>query len=489
MDIRRSSFALSRWLFLRLLGVVYLLAFLSLAVQIIGLVGARGILPADQYMTAARGWMSAQGVGGLERIRLLPTLCWLGTSDAFLRGLCAAGVALSVLLTLGLGSIAALPVLWVLYLSLSVIGREFMTYQWDALLLETGLLAMFIAPAVWRERPGEAANPPRLAVWLMWWLLFRLMVGSGAVKLTSGDPTWRGLTALTFHYETQPLPTPLAWYASHLPRWFHEMSTASVIAIELFTPWLIVAGRRARLAACALLIGLQALIAATGNYAFFNLLAVSLCVWFVDDRALEKLAALVRVKTPTSSKGDGAGFRRVALAAIVVIPVSLLAFTTSLGVFLPGWRVIVPVAEWLAPFRSINSYGLFAVMTTERDEIVVEGSNDGVTWLAYEFKYKPGDPGRAPPWVAPHQPRLDWQMWFAALDNYRNEAWFRAFCQRLLEGSPDVLALMARNPFGSDPPRYVRGSFYRYHFGDAAERARGQWWERTKIGEYAPVVP
>jgi hypothetical protein len=474
--------------FLRLLGAIYLLAFWSLGTQIAGLVGDRGILPAHVYMAAVRSWAAAQHIG-LERYQLLPTLCWISTSDAFLKGLCYSGAALALLLLAGIAPILVLPILWLEYLSLSVIGRDFLSYQWDALLLETGLLAIGLAPLQWIDRPRRRDGPPRVAIWLMLWLLFRLMLGSGLVKLASGDPTWRGLTALTYHYETQPIPTPAAFYAHQLPVAFQKLSTLATLVIELGTPFLIFGPRRVRLAAFVAFAALQALIAVTGNYAFFNLLAGALCVFMLEDKDTKDGRDVGRA-------ADGV-HRAIALAhralvtalAAIVFPVSAYRFAASVGVLLPGGPLIEPVASFIEPFRSVNSYGLFAVMTTTRPEIIVEGSDDGERWLPYEFRYKPGDVRRRPPLVAPHQPRLDWQMWFAALGSAREATWFESFCQRLLEGSPDVLGLLGRDPFGGRPPRYVRALLYQYHFADGASRRRdGIWWTRELVGEYLPAI-
>ena len=479
------------WIFRRLLGAIYLLAFWSLGTQIAGLVGDRGILPAHVWMTAARTWAASQDIG-LERFHLLPTLCWISTSDAFLKGLCFSGAALSLLLLAGVAPIVVLPILWLEYLSLCVICREFLSYQWDALLLETGLLAIGLAPLRWIDRPRGRDRPPRLAVWLMLWLLFRLILGSGLVKLASGDPTWRGLTALTYHYETQPIPTPVAFYAHQLPVVIQKLSTLATLAIELAAPFLMFGPRPMRIAAFLAMVSLQALIAMTGNYAFFNLLAAALCVF---------LASARDTKDPKDTKqghdvADTLPHRALTLAlrafvialAAIVVPVSAYRFAGSAGLLLPGAAFIEPVASFIEPFRSVNSYGLFAVMTTTRPEIIVEGSDDGERWLAYEFKYKPGDVRRPPPVVAPHQPRLDWQMWFAALGSSREAPWFESFCQRLLEGSPDVLRLLDRDPFGGRPPRYVRALLYQYHFADRATHRRdGSWWTRELIGEYMRV--
>jgi lipase maturation factor 1 len=471
------------WLFGRLLGIVYLVAFWSLARQVVGLIGHDGILPARTYMVGAREWASAEHVG-IDRFRLLPTLCWISTSDAFLEALCAGGAALATLLIAGIAPVVVLPLLWLTYLSLSVVGQDFLSFQWDALLLETGFLAIFIVPAVGRERLRDGADPPRLGVWLLLWLLFRLMVGSGAVKLTSGDPTWRNLTALTFHYETQPIPTPLSWYAHHLPVWWHKASTAAVLGTELLVPLLILGRRRSRTIACVLLVGLQTLIALTGNYAFFNLLAASLCVFLLDDRALARF-----VRAPPV--GATSRLRRGVLIAVAVVtlPASALEFARSLGVDIAGVPPVTAIAAFVSPFRSVNSYGLFAIMTTTRPEIIIEGSDDGARWTRYAFTYKAGDLKRRPPWVAPHQPRLDWQMWFAALGRYETEPWFQNFCVRLLEGSPDVLGLLERNPFPAHPPRYLRAVLHRYRFsGVSARPDAGVWWTDERLGDYSPVL-
>jgi hypothetical protein len=474
----KRTYARATWLFLRLLGLVYLFAFWSLGDQIIGLVGEHGIMPARPYLAGA-----AEALSGFERFWRLPTVAWLNAGDTWLRLYCIVGAALSVLLVTGTLSAVVVPILWFLYLSLSVVCRDFLLYQWDALLLEAGLLAIFVAPISLRERFREPmdADPPRLAVWLLLWLTFRMMVGSGAVKLTSGDPTWRNLTALAFHFETQPIPTPLASYAHHLPLWFLKASTLSVFAIELMTPFLMFGPRRLRALAFTLLVGFQALLALTGNYGFFNLLTAGLCVFLLDDTAW---------RFPRGRVAKTGPLRRAVLVAVAVgtVPVSAVMFAGTLGLRVPGSGVIAPVERHIRPFRSVNAYGLFAVMTTDRFEIIVEGSDDSTIWREYEFAYKVGDVRRRPPWVAPHQPRLDWQMWFAALSQFDDEPWFRAFLIRLLEADPDVLRLLERDPFGGRRPRYIRAVLYRYRWSTGDERRQGIWWTRERLNAYSPIL-
>jgi hypothetical protein len=323
------------------------------------------------------------------------------------------------------------------------------------------------------------------------------------VKLLSRDPAWHNLTALKFHYETQPLPTPLAWYAHHFPAWLQKWSTLGMFAIELIVPFLIFMPRRLRQAACMAFLALQIAIFVTGNYCFFNLLTILLCVSLLDDAAVRRVLSLSRLDqlVPGGFGIRSSGDRKPGPAgrcwpplftmpvALVVLVVSLVEFSGMFRVPVPWPGPILSVYEWLAPFRSFNTYGLFAVMTTSRPEIVIEGSNDGEAWFEYEFKYKPGDVKQRPKFVAPHQPRLDWQMWFAALSDYRHNPWLINFCVHLLRGTPQVLALLGHNPFPSAPPHYIRAVVYDYHFTDTAtRRATGAWWRRERQGEYLPVL-
>jgi predicted DCC family thiol-disulfide oxidoreductase YuxK len=487
--VEQPEYFLTRWIFLRALGAIYLVAFISLWPQISGLIGHDGILPANQFISAVKQQCDAQGVG-VERYRVLPTLCWFDASDTFLNFQCAAGTILSVLLVFGVAPAPCLALLWLLYLSLATIGQDFLGFQWDNLLLETGFLAIFFAPLQLLPKFSRETPPSKIVLWLLRLLLFKLMFSSGCVKLLSGDPTWRNLTALTFHYYTQPLPTWIGWYANQLPLWFQKFSCAAMFAIELGAPWLIFAPRRIRFFGFATLVGLQTLILLTGNYTFFNFLAIALCLLLLDDFVLRKL---LPEKSRRHFEIQKTGLRwpkTVTIPlAVIVISVSLFQIISMFGI---RSNLLWPAAVadgFIAPLRTVNSYGLFAVMTTERREIIVEGSNDRTNWLAYEFKYKPGDLNRRSGFVEPFQPRLDWQMWFAALGDYRQNPWFQNFCLRLLQGSPDVLALLAKNPFPNKPPRFIRAEVFDYYFTSAAERrATGAWWRRESAGEYLPPV-
>jgi lipase maturation factor 1 len=480
-SVEPPTYRLASGLFLRLLGVSYFAAFVSLWVQIDGLVGSRGILPVGRLLDAA-----ASQLGG-ARWDLLPTLSWIDGSDRFLHLLCGGGAFAALLVALGILPALSLLVSWVFYLSLCVAGQEFLQFQWDLLLLETGFLGIFLAP-LRRWRVGASLDGPPLARALLLWLLFRLVFSSGFVKLASHDPTWRNLTALTYHYWTQPLPPWTAWFMSHHPLWFLKFACAMMFAVELGAPFLILAPRRLRLFACAAMVGLQAVIAATGNYAFFNLLAVTLCVLLVDDTAFPRHWREKAATDKEAARGRWPRFVIAPVAAAVVL-VSVVEFAGTLRLRVPWPGFAISIVRAAIPFRSVNQYGLFMVMTTSRPEILLEGSDDGVTWGTYEFKWKPGDVTRRPRFVAPHQPRLDWQMWFAALGTYSENPWFLDLCARLLEGSAPVTHLLATNPFPDAPPRYLRAVLYDYRFTDAATRRQtGAWWQREVKGLYCPVL-
>lgn len=469
-----GRFSFSATVFLRLLALTYLVAFASYWLQLDGLVGPHGLLPAERFFAAVR----AQEGGKVWWE--LPSLCWVFGAGRFLPVLCVAGIIISFLLFVGVAPALCLGLLWAGYLTLVGAGQLFYSFQWDSLLLETTLLAIFLAPWSWLPlwRPVE---PPRLGRWLLWWLLIRLMLLSGAVKLTSGDPVWRNLTALTFHYETQPLPTPIAWFAHQLPPWVQATCCAIMFGIELLAPLLLAAPRRLRHPAALALIGLMLLISLTGNYTFFDFLTIALCVLCLDDAWWSRW---IRPRVTAFVPRSAPRWLPVSFAVCV------FAFTLVQGAARLAGGASLPAAYWKVAqavdgFRSLNSYGLFAVMTTTRPELIIEGSDDGRDWLAYELPHKPGDLARRPDFVAPYQPRLDWQLWFAALEDPRQNPWVLALCEHLLRGTPEVLGLFAHNPFPGHPPRFIRVIRYEYHFTAPAERAaNGHWWRRTPLDYY-----
>ena len=467
-----ETYRVSTWLFLRALGAIYLIAFASFGVQAAGLIGSSGILPVAEFLRSAREYFRTAAYWNI------PTLFWLNASNAGVKTDWIAGICLSVLLLLGVNWRPIRLALFLLYLSIVTAGQVFMTYQWDALLLEAGFLAIFL---------GSSS----VIIRLFRWLLCRFIFLSGAVKLLSGDPSWRSFTALPVHYQTQPLPTSLAWYVYQLPTWFHRASVGFLFFVELVVPFLVLAPRRIRIFAAMAITVLQVLIFLTGNYAFFNILTLSLCLFLLDDLVLGRLLPKkVFDRIPATVTEDRRPHIHNALYGCFAGFVLFVSGFQMVSMFSGlHWRPADAVIRAISPFEIINTYGLFAVMTTSRPEIIIEGSNDGVTWLAYEFKYKPGDLARPPTWVEPHQPRLDWQMWFAALGDYRSDPWIIQFMARLLEGSRDVLQLLGRNPFPDAPPHYIRAMLYEYRFATPAEKkSTGDWWHKELRGVYVPAI-
>ena len=507
-DVRPPTYFWARRWFLRALGMIYLIAFVSLWVQVDGLIGSDGVSPLNQLLPAVRAQL------GRDAYALLPTLCWFNSSNAFLHLLCGGGVVLSLLLIFGIAPALSLAALFAFYLSLTIAGQTFLSFQWDVLLLETGFLSIFLAPwrlwpreLMWRPAspaPGTAPPVSRAGLFLLKFLLFKLMLMSGVVKLTSGDDSWgwvnhsfhwSALTALDYHYWSQPLPTVFGWWADKSPEWFKHFSVAFCLGVEIIVPFFIWAPRRPRLIAAGLIIFLQLAIAVTGNYCFFNLLTIALCLLLIDDAAVfrmeQRASPASQELRPPSTKSiiD----RLLMYCAIVVVIVTLpINAWLIFSAFKPRTRpphALATVYEQLEAFRIVNGYGLFRVMTKDRCEIVLEGSAEGVEWLPYEFKWKPGDVKRAPGWCAPHQPRLDWQMWFAALERPQENPWLVGLIVRLLQGSQDVNRLLAYNPFPDKPPRYIRAMFYRYRFTTVSElRQTGAWWKRQELREYLPTV-
>jgi len=500
--IRPKTWHITGFLFLRLLGLTYFFAFASLRPQIVGLVGAHGLSPVAPVLAAIRANY------GLRAYWLVPSIAWLNPSDEALVLYASLGMFFAVLLTLNLvPRLAALACL-MLYLSLGAVGQPFTLFQWDALLVEAGFLALF-------------AGLP----WLNWMyrlLGFRLLFESGLVKWLSGDPNWRNLHALRFHFWTQPLPTPAAWYIAHAPAWLLDSLTALVFLIELAVPFLLFLPRRFRHWGAGLLIGFQVFIAVTGNYAFFNLLTIAILLWAFEDQFFGERVRRVIARSftpPRSPISDlsrdqnsrsarerfsrrpitGRFTRWFAAPSVPGIPgmngvaavVCVFIAVTGIGQVLSmlasqrfGW--LDAVEREISSLELVNSYGLFAVMTTDRPEIIFEGSEDGVEWREYEFPDKPGDLSRPLPLVAPFQPRLDWQLWFAAMGPMSQSPWAGNLAIRLLEGEPSVLRLLNSPPF-AHPPKYLRAILYQYEFTSLEERAAtGHIWTRQRSGVFIP---
>jgi hypothetical protein len=472
---------LTRWLYLRLLGLTALVAIGSFWAQAGGLIGHDGIWPAAQTMEYLRQ--------GHTPFLAAPTLLWISSSDTMLHALGALGVLMSVALAAGVAPRVMLLGLWLVWRSLVTVGGPFLSFQWDILLLETLLLSVPYAPAGLLPRLSAETEPPAWARYLLIWLCVKLTFESGLVKVLGHDPSWiPDLTALSYHWWTQPLPTWTSFVANAMPLWLDQALCFVTLVLELAVPLFAFGPRRARLIAGAGILLLQSGLALAGNYSYFNLLAAVLCIPLLDDAALETLKPRAW-RFPQLSPKPAAmrPWRRRAgwaLVGVVALLGTLVFSHRWMGVGVPApaqW-----VLEQLDGLDVINGYGAFANMTKTRPEIIIEGSADGIEWKPYEFKWKPGRLDARPKWVAPWQPRLDWQMWFAALGECRASPWLLSTQRHLLLGTPRVLALFGDNPFEGAPPKQVRTLLYQYRFAPLGEK--GVWWSRTFERPYCPAL-
>lgn len=469
-----DNYRLTCWLFLRGLALVYFVAFASLAVQIDGLAGPNGLLPFRETLSYAyqeSGWHAWWKI---------PTVFWLDASDTALRFAAYGGCVLAIMLFVGRQPMFALVGMFVLYLSLFHAGDTFLSFQWDTLLMETGFLAIFLV-----------RGPTGLVIFMYHWLLFRFRFMSGFFKLHSDDPSWSGLTTLNYYFETQVLPHAGAWYFHQLPEWMLKGGVLLVFFTELIVPFFIFLPRRFRIAAAIITIAMQILLMATSNHNFVNVLVIILCLFLLDDRIVGRVLP-ARLKTSLTASTPS---HRVGMKAGLGIA-SVLILVTSIATF--AWRTTpVDYPGFLnRTFVIVHTYGLghifhvYPSMQTERQELVVQGSYDGRNWYSYGFKYKPGRLDKRPVFNIPHQPRLDWMMWFIPPQGRKDDYWFRMLLQRLHEGSPQVLDLLEYNPFEQRPPRYLRVLAFDYRFTTPEEREEsGNWWKRRYLGEFPNVRP
>src|SRR6266568_3686182 len=491
---------LPRWIFLRAIGLIYYSAFFSLVFQIRGLIGPRGILPANEYLKAVAERFGHAGYW------YAPTLLWFSSSSRMLTGICWAGMIASALLVLNFWPRGMLAVCFVCFLSFVSAAQDFSAYQSDGMLLEAGFISMFFAPSGWRPEWGEESRPSCASLFLLVWECFRIYFESGMAKILGGDPQWRNFTALDEYYQNGPLPTWIGWYMQHLPHWFHAGTVYATLGMELGLVWMFLMPPRWRIICFFIVTPWQIGVILTANYTFLNYLVLAMGVLLLDDRfALSVLPGIWRQKlvgalSRTRNGNDAhtesslgcihAHWNALKLAASAVMLLWIFYATTAeltwMFVRLP--LPSSPVAA-LEPFRIANQYGLFAVMTRGRYEIEFQGSADGQNWMAYPFRYKPQDLDQPPGIYAPYQPRFDWNLWFASLGSWREYPIVPNTEVQLLSNSQDVLALFAGNPFSQAPPRQIRVVLWQYWFTTIREkRATGMWWRRQPLGLYAPTL-
>src|SRR6266478_3226774 len=478
---RGNSYWLTRFIILRLLGFVYTIAFFVAARQLVPLAGRSGLTPAHDYLYNIHSQLGSRTEGMLQ----LPTLFWFGCTDQGMSIFAWVGFALSLIVLGGYANAILLAVLWAMYMSIVHVGQIWYGYGWEIQLLETGFLSIFLCPLL-DGRPFPKCRPPVLVIWLFRWLGFRIMIGAGLIKLR-GDPCWRDLTCLYYHYETQPIPSPISRYLHFAPHWFHNAETAWNHFIELIVPWFSFGPRTERHVAGVLLVTFQIFLIISGNLSFLNYLTIIPFLACFDDTLLRRIlpSSLVRRAERTAEEA-APSHGQMGLAIALSVLVAYLSIAPVLN--LVSGRQLMNYSY--DPLDLVNTYGAFGTVGRERDEIIFEGTTDATIigdtkWKEYEFKAKPGDPNLRPPFVAPYQPRIDWQIWFAAMASPAEYPWTLHFVWKLLHNDRGTLSLLANNPFPNEPPRYIRARLYRYQFAPLGESA---WWKREPIGEWLPAL-
>jgi hypothetical protein len=465
------TYVLTRFVILRLLGLVYFVAFLIAVRQQDALIGRDGLLPAAQFLSCVEEAAGSR----LAAADAMPTLFWLGGSDAALHGVAWTGLVLSAAAMLGATNALLQLALWALYLSLVQVGQLFYAYGWETQLCETGFLAVFLCP-VRTIAPFAAGSPPVVVIWLFRWLIARIMIGAGLIKLR-GDPCWRDFTCLVYHYETQPVPNPVSWFLSAAPRWVHVGGAAFNHFVELVVPFWMLGPRRLRLLAGVLLVTFQVTLIVSGNLSFLNWLTIVPALACFDDGTLARFFPRQLPVAGASRVHRGVAW---ALASLVAV----LSINPVLNLLSPRQAM----NRSFDPLHLVNTYGAFGSVGRERYEVVLEGTSDAyigpdTRWEEYELPCKPGDPGRRPCVISPYHYRLDWQMWFAAMSTAPREPWLVHLVWKLLWGDRDVRRLLAVDPFPDAPPRWVRADLYRYEFTRPGDGSR-DWWRRTWARTY-----
>jgi hypothetical protein len=498
----RSGF-LARWLFLRALGAIYFSAFLALVFQIKGLIGPNGIEPAGQYLAAVGRAF------GTWKVWEAPSLFWFSSGSSMMTLVAWLGLLAAIAAFLNLWPRLSFLICFVCFLSFVTAANDFSGYQSDGMLLEAGFLALFFCPP--GLRPGLAADhpPARASLFLLLWEWFRIYFESGMVKMLSGDPQWRNLTAMHEYYQNGPLPTWIGWYIGHFPHWFHVTTTAGTLLLEFGIVLLLFFGRRARLICFLIVTPWEFGVIFTANYAFLNYLVLSLGFLLLDDRYLRRIVparfAARFLSQPGQVKLSGeepdpseltetpAWRNRLSSIkfSIATVMLAWIAYATTYemaAMVMPMIPLPAGPASALQPSRIANQYGLFAVMTRARYEIEFQGSDDGHDWQPYIFRFKPQALNEAPGIYAPYQPRFDWNLWFASLADPEQDNIVPATEAHLLDNDPDVLSLFRENPFAAKPLRFIRAVRWQYWFTSMEEKGRtGNWWRREEIGLYGNV--
>lgn len=461
---------------LRLLGIVYAVAFLVAINQILPLIGSHGLTPLGIFLKRATTALGSEGAAFMR----LPSLFWLWHSDTALLTFAWIGFILSLFVVAGVANAPLLAVLWIVYMSFVHVGQEWYGYGWEIQLTETGFLAIFLCPLV-DMRPFPKRPAPLPIIILFRWLIFRIMVGAGLIKLR-GDEIWRHGTALYYHFETQPIPGPLSRWFHFLPRIFLKIGVWFNWLAELIAPFFVFWPQIARHIAGVIIVLLQVVLILSGNLSFLNWLTIVPALACFDDGFWSKLLPKVLVRKAELAADRAVPSKAMTTAAwIVVVLIGILSFQPIGNMLSPGQIMNTS----FDPLDLVNTYGAFGTVGKERLNLVFEGTmdedtSDKANWKPYLYKGQPVLLDKRPPQIAPYQLRLDWQMWFAAMSSSEEYPWTFNLVWKLLHNDQSALSLFAGNPFPDKPPRYVRAVLYRYSFARPGN-PQNLWWNRERI--------
>ena len=484
-SLTRPTYWLTRFVILRLLGIVYAVAFLVAAQQLLPLIGSHGLLPLENFLPRYAAYYGSTWNGFLK----LPSLFWLNDSDTMLAVLPWIGFGLSCVVIAGFANSVVMIALWALYMSIVHVGQDWYGFGWETQMLETGFLSIFLVPLL-DPRPFPKVAPPILVIWLFRWLIFRIMIGSALIKLR-GDSCWRDLTALFYYFETQPIPNPISRWFHFLP---HEVLQGGVLwnfLAELIAPWFIFWPRIARHTGGSIIILFLLSIAVSGNLSFLNWLTIIPALACFDDSFWWRLSPKFLKARPTSMKAEANRRKSIAVLASAIgltCVVAFLSINPVVNLFSPHQMMNTS----FDPLDLVNTYGAFGAIQRERLNVVFQGTDSdtavgAVDWKDYLYQALPVDVHEMPAQVAPYQPHLDWQMWFAAMGTYRQYPWTLHLVWKLLHNDPAALSFFRYNPFPDRPPRFIRAVLYKYSFAPPGN-TDGAWWTRDFQDDWLPPL-
>jgi len=481
--ITSTTYWLTRFMILRLLGIIYAVAFLVAINQVIPLIGSNGLLPLPYYLEYVRNALGSETSAFIR----LPSIFWFFNSDTALLTFAWIGFILSCVVVSGYANAPLLTLLWILYMSFVHIGQEWYGYGWEIQLIETGFLAIFLCPLL-DMRPFPKHPPPMLIIILLRWLIFRIMLGAGLIKIR-GDEIWRNGTALYYQFETQPMPGPIS-------RWFHFLPKAMLKAgvwfnhfAELVAPWFVFWPRVARHVAGVVIVFFQITIILSGNLSFLNWLTIVPALACFDDGFWKKILPRRLVRKAEIADELSTPSKSIRVTALIV---TLLVAMLSIQ---PIFNMLSPMQIMntsFDPLNLVNTYGAFGTVGRERMNVIFEGTmdddpSDQANWQPYIYKGLPVLTDKQPPQVAPYHLRLDWQMWFAAMSVPEEYPWTYHLIWKLLHNDARALSLFKEEPFPGKPKKYVRAVLYQYQFAEPGNK-EGSWWNRRRISDWIPAM-